>query len=205
MENRGGRHAAEESIMQSRNGRDKRVLIGVVASAVLALAGAGAAVAAVSIEDVRARQEPLQVRNSAGGAEIDVSERQFKKRVIDGLAKRLAEAHPQLDGRSARLTRASAVLFVEGAFGTPAIISSNAAIREAGQRAFPDDLPVLKQSGVSGRREYRVELALEIDGRTIEAQGKSRFMSSASESLQLRKAVDAAIEDAVAKVAAPAG
>jgi hypothetical protein len=30
-------------------------------------------------------------------------------------------------------------------------------------------------------------------------------MSSASESLQLRKAVDAAIEDAVAKVAAPAG
>lgn len=167
---------------------------------------APAVAAAASIEDARPTPAPMQARNSAGGAEVTVRDRRGGGPIYKRVKERLEQAElPQLDGRSLRLTRGTAVLFVEGAFATPAIISNDAAIRRAGEQSFPDELPVLRQSGSSGRREYRVELTVEIDGRSIEARGVASFMGNVGESRQLRKAIDAAIDELIAGLSRPVG
>lgn len=170
---------------------------------VLVLLGiAGAAHAAgYAVQDARERPARAESRNTGAGAELILSERRVSPRLVDRLGKRLADV-PAPAAREAvvRVTKAEVVLFVEGAFAVPGQMSSSGYVRDIANRQWPDEVTELRESGSTGRREYRVTIEAEVDGRTITARGVQSFMRQETRA-NLEKAITAALDDAAKQVA----
>jgi hypothetical protein len=169
-------------------------------TAFAALCAAGAAQAAgFAVEDARKGPVRAESRNSAAGAELTLSERRVSPRLVERLRTRLATVEAP-EGAVVRVTRAEVVLFVEHAFATPGVVSSSPQIRDAASQQFPDELTVLRDASPSARREYRVLIEAEVDGRTITARGVEGFVGAENRA-RLERAVAAALDDAVRQLA----
>jgi hypothetical protein len=169
--------------------------------AVVLLAAAGAAHAAgYVVEDARERPARAESRNTGAGAELVLSERRVSPRLVERLKQRLAEvAVPSGADPAVKVTRAEVVLFIEGAFAVPGVVSNTGYVRDAANRQWPDELTEVRQSGSSGRREYRVAFDLEVGGRTINARGSEAFIGPENRA-RLDKAIAAALDDAVKQI-----
>lgn len=164
------------------------------------LLAAGAAQAAgFAVEDARKGPVRAESRNSAAGAELLLSERRLSPRLVERLRTRLATVDAP-EGAVVRVTRAEVVLFVEHAFATPGVVSSSPYIRDAANQQFPDELTVLRDASPSARREYRVLIEAEVDGRTISARGVERFVGAENRA-RLERAVAAALDETVRQLA----
>jgi hypothetical protein len=168
------------------------------AFAVLLASGAVQA-AGFAVEDVRERPVRAESRNTGGGAELLLSERRLSPRLVDRLRTHLAGVEAPA-GAVLRVTRAEVVLFVENAFATPGVVSSSAQIRHAANQQWPDELTVLRDASPSARREYRVLIEAELDGRTIVARGVEGFVGAENRA-RLERAVAAALDDATRQLA----
>jgi hypothetical protein len=98
------------------------------------------------------------------------------------------------------VSKAEVVLFVEGAFAVPGQVSSSGYVRDVANRQWPDEVTELRESGSTGRREYRVTIEAEVGGRTITARGVQSFMRQETRA-NLEKAIAAALDDAAKQVA----
>jgi hypothetical protein len=167
-------------------------------AAVLLLAAAGTVHAAgYAVEDARQQPARAESRNTGAGAELVLSERRVSPRLVERLKRRLAEvAVPAGADPVVKVTRAEVVLFIEGAFAVPGVVSDSAYVRDAANRQWPDELTEIRQSGSSGRREYRVAIDLEVGGRTVSARGSEAFIGPENRA-RLDRAIAAAIDDAV--------
>lgn len=171
--------------------------------AVLLLAGsAGVAQAAgFTVQDARERPARAESRNTGAGAELILSERRVSPRLVERLGKRLADVPAPAAGDAVvRVTKAEVVLFVEGAFAVPGQVSSSGYVRDVANRQWPDEVTELRESGSTGRREYRVTIEAEVGGRTITARGVQSFMRQETRA-NLEKAIAAALDDAARQVA----
>ena len=170
------------------------------AAAFATLLASGAAQAAgFAVEDVRERPVRAESRNTGAGAELLLSERRLSPRLVDRLRTHLADVDAP-PGAVLRVTRAEVVLFVEHAFATPGVVSSSAEIRHAANQQWPDELTVLRGASASARREYRVLIEAELDGRTIVARGVEGFVGGENRA-RLERAVAAALDDATRQLA----
>ena len=170
-----------------------------VAAVLLAAAGTVQAAGYV-VEDARERPARAESRNTGAGAELVLSERRVSPRLIERLKRRLADvAAPAGADAAVKVTRAEVVLFIEGAFAVPGVVSSSPYVRDAANRQWPDELTEIRESGASGRREYRVTFEFEAGGRTITARGTEGFIGAENRA-RLDRAIQAALDDAVAQL-----
>lgn len=167
------------------------------AAAVLLAAAGVAHAAGYAVEDARERPVRAESRNTGAGAELVLSERRVSPRLVERLKQRLAEVPVPAGGDGkVRLTRAEVVLFIEGAFAVPGVVSNSAYVRDAANRQWPDELTEVRESGSTGRREYRVAFDFEVGGRTISARGSEGFIGAENRA-RLDRAISAALDDAV--------
>lgn len=171
-----------------------------MAVSLVGLAGMAQA-AGYTVQDAREGPARAESRNTGAGAELILSERRVSPRLVDRLGKRLAELPAPASGDAVvRVTKAEVVLFVEGAFAVPGQVSSSGYVRDVANRQWPDEVTELRESGSTGRREYRVNIEAEVGGRTIRAQGVQAFMRQETRA-NLEKAIAAALDDAARQVA----
>ena len=155
--------------------------------------------ASVEVKDVRHGSRGAESRNVRGGAEIDIAQRRIKPSLPERLQAALAAADlPQLDGRSVRVTRADAALFIENATAIPGRLSSNAWVREAAWSQWPDELAEVRHTSMLARRSYRVRIEGETDGVAWAVQTEQRAQRNES-ARDLQRALDAAVSAAVKK------
>lgn len=168
--------------------------------AVLLVAAGAAHAAGYAVQDAREHPPRAESRNTGAGAELVLAERRVSPRLVERLRQRLAEV-PVRAGAAAsvRVTRAEVVLFIEGAFAVPGVVSNSAYVRDAANRQWPDELTEIRESGSTGRREYRVTIEAEVGGRTITARGTEGFIGQENRS-RLDRAIGAALDDAVAQL-----
>lgn len=177
-----------------------RHTIALVLAVVLLLASGLAQAAGYAVQDAREHPARAESRNTGAGAELVLSERRVSPRLVERLRRRLAELPAPAEGApTVRVTRAEVVLFIEGGFAVPGVVSNSAFVRDAAQRQWPDELTEVRQSGSSGRREYRVAIDLDVGGRTINARGSESFIGPENRA-RLDRAIAAALDDAARQV-----
>lgn len=172
---------------------------GVWAALLLSAVCGSAGAADFRVEDARPKPVHGESRNTAGGAELVLPDRQISPRLPERLARKLARLPPPAAEVPVSLRRAEAVLFVEGAFAMPGQASTSDVVREIANQQWPDELTVLRDASPNARRRYTVYLEGEAGGRSFAARGEARF-SGRESPRHLEKAIAAALEDAARQI-----
>jgi hypothetical protein len=180
------------------------------ALAVAMLLATGGAALAVDVVDARSDgpYSAFKVQNSARGATVPVEDQRIGRDLVARIDDRLASVGTaQIGDATVRITRADASLFIEGAFATPAIASTQPAVRHVARERPWNDLVELKYVTPNARKSYRVHIEGDVDGRAFAVTSEVDFRGSERRQL-LDRAIAQAIDEAVQQInpaAQPAG
>jgi hypothetical protein len=179
-----------------------------VAMAALALTMPLAAAPSRSFELVDARQGSTrgEARNVPGGAEITIGDRTLGTSLVDRLADRLDRGHgAAMAGQRVTVTEARLTLFIEDGFATPAQASLDPAIRRLGDLNQPDELSQITLRSTQGLRRYTARIAGDVDGRPFATDKVVEFRNPSADARSRDRAINAALDDAVAQITGTKG
>lgn len=173
------------------------------------LASTGFASAA-DVVDARTstHQGAFKVQNSARGATVPIEDKRLGQDLVARIDDRLQSVGTtQIGDATVRITRADASLFIEGAFATPAIASTQPAVRHVARDRPWNDLVELKYVTPNARKSYRVHIEGDVDGRAFSVTSEVDFRGNERRQL-LDRAIAQAVDEAVQEInpaAQPAG
>jgi hypothetical protein len=174
-----------------------------VAMAALALTMPLAAAPSRSFEVVDAREGSTRgdARNVSGGAEVTIGDRTLGTSLVDRLADRLDRGHgAAMAGQRLTVTQARLTLFIQDGFATPAQASLDPAIRRLGDLNQTDELSQITVRSTRGLRRYTATIAGEVGGRPFSTEQVVEFRTQSADARSRDRAINAALDDAVAQI-----
>jgi hypothetical protein len=141
--------------------------------------------------DARTESRFGDARTTVEGAEVIMADRAMGPSLMDRLAKRLTQdAGTQLAGRTVRVDRADATLYIHDASASARVIHSNGM-----------DIPIVKTGMGFPERRIRVEYRGSIDGKPFSGSGERSYRVTSGD-IETAQAVDDAVNATVASVRA---
>jgi hypothetical protein len=196
--------------MSLRNAISRHAASRRAALALAVLLATGGIASAAEVVDARKpeRHSAFSVQNSARGATMPIEEKRLGRDLVARIDDRLQSVGTtQIGDATVRITRADASLFIEGAFATPAIASTQPAVRHVARDRAWNDLVELKYVAPNARKSYRVHIEGDVDGRTFSVTSEVDFRGNERRQL-LDRAIAQAVDEAVQEInpaAQPAG
>jgi hypothetical protein len=180
-----------------------RVVPSLLLATAMLVAGTAAAAVAGDFQVIDQRTSPAraEVRNSAGGVEVTLSDRAHGRSLVDQLADRLSQAQG-FENQVQRLVVSDAriTMFIDGATATPAIASLEPGIRRFAEFDQQDQLYQFRVNSSLAERRFIVTLAGEADGRPFVTEKALVFRDGSQETRNRKRVTNLALDDAVAQI-----